>query len=283
LALAWGLVVVWLAQLDIGFARAEREVDVLEVQAGYDRAHLTRYAALYTSLSTSYDVGFDDPAAVAQPFASGVELLRDQGQRTVELLTAGDTHLDGFSASSNTTGMVHGEQMVALGGSLIWSTPADGPATVQNGTKLKISGAAVVRRRFDDDDKPIDEGAWLGDLLPGATAAVEWKPAAEALREIATERDRVPLTATIRPKASLSLRDLTDLSQRHGGLRRGEVRLVGWRDGGMPGMQIAPASAQARRATLVVANLSFEHRTPRPDENLRALVPVDDELTPAQP
>ncbi len=35
LAIGWGVAVVWLAQLDIGFARAETEVAVLEVQNGY--------------------------------------------------------------------------------------------------------------------------------------------------------------------------------------------------------------------------------------------------------
>ena len=54
---------IWLAQLDIGFARAETEISVLEVQADFPRADLTRYTALYSSLSTSYSVRFDERSA----------------------------------------------------------------------------------------------------------------------------------------------------------------------------------------------------------------------------
>ena len=81
LAVAWGVVVVWLAQLNIGFARAETEVAVLEVQRGFSRGHLTRYIALYSSLSTTYDVHFDDPSAFAQPLALDRTVLRGKAAR----------------------------------------------------------------------------------------------------------------------------------------------------------------------------------------------------------
>ena len=47
------------ARLDIGFVRAQTEIGVLELQPDYDRGHLSRYTALYTSLSTTYDLAFD--------------------------------------------------------------------------------------------------------------------------------------------------------------------------------------------------------------------------------
>ena len=37
LAIGWGLVVIWMAQLDIGFARSETEVAVLEMHQGFPR------------------------------------------------------------------------------------------------------------------------------------------------------------------------------------------------------------------------------------------------------
>src|SRR5262249_15365402 len=61
IAIAGAIAVVRAAQLDIGFVRASNEVAVIEVQADYRRAHVTRYTALYTSLSTGYDVRMDDP------------------------------------------------------------------------------------------------------------------------------------------------------------------------------------------------------------------------------
>ncbi|HMC10088.1 MAG TPA: hypothetical protein VKH44_02315, partial [Pirellulaceae bacterium] len=46
IALVGAGAVIRLAQLDIGFARSRTEVAVLEIQGGYERAHLTRYTAL---------------------------------------------------------------------------------------------------------------------------------------------------------------------------------------------------------------------------------------------
>ena len=60
-----------LAQLDIGFARSRTEIALLEVQGGYDKAHLTRYTAVYTSLSSSYRLAFAHHSALALPFNVG--------------------------------------------------------------------------------------------------------------------------------------------------------------------------------------------------------------------
>jgi hypothetical protein len=60
--------VIRLAQLDIGFIRSRTEIGVLEIQSDYSRSHLTRYNALYTSLTTPYDFTFADGGAVALPF-----------------------------------------------------------------------------------------------------------------------------------------------------------------------------------------------------------------------
>ena len=61
---------------------------MLEVQGGYSRAHLTRYMALYSSLSTTYDIRFDDPSALAQPFSFDRPVLAGQGRSTVTLRSA---------------------------------------------------------------------------------------------------------------------------------------------------------------------------------------------------
>ncbi len=277
LAIAWGLMVVWLAQLDIGFARSETEVDVLEVPAGYSRGHLTRYTALYTSLSTSYQVHFDDPAALALPFAAGVELLAGQGVSTVALRNLGDCELDDYAISSNTTGLVHGEQMLNLGGTLDWSCPSGEPGVLANNTKWKISGVSLTRRRFDEDRQVVDEAAWIGDLVPGAKADVEFKNAAEGKRQINRGRELSDLTSKTRPEGSLSLRRLTDIAEDHDGLAPGDVRLIAWREGEMGGMSIVPRAPQARRATLVIGNLQFGSRIPKPDQNTRAESKRDDE------
>ena len=68
IAIVGAVAVIRLAQLDIGFVRSRTEIAVLEMHAGHARAHLTRYTALYSSLSTAYELQFDDPSALARPF-----------------------------------------------------------------------------------------------------------------------------------------------------------------------------------------------------------------------
>ena len=61
IAIVGTLVIVQRAQLDIGFVRAQTEIGLLEQQPDHPRAHLSRYTALYTSLSTTYDLEFAQP------------------------------------------------------------------------------------------------------------------------------------------------------------------------------------------------------------------------------
>ena len=104
-----------LAQLDIGFVRSRTEIGVLEAHGGYPRAHLTRYIALYSSLSSNYELRFDDTSAIARPFppTEGPDRLWP-----VTFRRDGDVQLSGFQVRSNSTGFVHSEQMSDLGGAI---------------------------------------------------------------------------------------------------------------------------------------------------------------------
>jgi hypothetical protein len=269
LAVGWGMAVIWLAQLDIGFARAETQVAVLEAQNDFPRAHLTRYTALYTSLSTSYDVHFDDPLALAQPFSVDVALLRDQGHSTVALASVGDRQLRGFPVPSNSTGMVHSEQMLDMGGNLVWLAELDDAPTLENNTSLDLSGVAIIRRRHDDENEVVDELAWLGDVASGVKREVTFRPYDPS--ELDRLREQSTMTSTTSGEGRLSLRRLVACAQDLNSLEAGDVRLVAWREGELAGMRVEPAAAQARRATLVVANLQFaKGQPPMPDLNLRA-------------
>ena len=87
---------------------------------------------------------FDDTTAVAEPFAADQRVVQGQFHETVTFETAADCRLSGFPVSSNSTGMVHSEQMVNLGCAMTWTPEDDGTATLENGTKLALSGAARV-------------------------------------------------------------------------------------------------------------------------------------------
>jgi hypothetical protein len=258
LSIGWGVAVVYLAQLDIGFARSETEVAVLELQGGFPRAHLTRYTALYSSLSTSYDVEFDDTTALAQPFSPDSVVIADQTVSTVTLRTASHRQLDDYPVSSNSTGMVHSEQMVDVGGELRWVAPADQLPKVENQTKLKLSGAAVLRSTRYDARHVVDEAAWLGELLPGASAEVRFQKYDKEL--LADARASDELTSDELVKGSLNLRRMIDCAEDIHRLPSGAVRLVA--GGGQPAVS-QPFAGPARREPAHPSAGSRDFRTGR--------------------
>ena len=71
IAIGGAVTVVKIASLDIGFARSNTQVALLEIHDGYHRGHLTQYSALYTSLSTNYDVELDNATGIALPLPTG--------------------------------------------------------------------------------------------------------------------------------------------------------------------------------------------------------------------
>jgi len=265
-AVAWGVLVVWLAQLDIGFARAQTEVDVLELQGGYGRGHLTRYVAMYTSLASDYELRFDDPTAVALPLASENRPLFGTTSQAVKLTTAGERDLTGYPVASNATGLIHGEQIVEVGGGIHWHSPADGAASLRNDTSLTLRGAAILRLRRDDSGRLIKELAWLGDLAPGRESEVRFTASSDAIDRL---RQQEPLSAELGESGGLSLRKLINRAQNFDNLRPGDVRLVAWHDQALPGMEVTPSAAQTSGATLIVAQLAYADRPEaEPDENL---------------
>ena len=130
-----------LAQLDIGFVRSRTEIAVLEMHAGHPDAHVTRYTALYSSLSTSYELQFDDPSAIARPFPPTpspdrlwpVTFRRDEGVR-----------VSGFQVDSSTTGFIHSEQMCDVGGTLQLVGDSIEQWSVENGTTLNLQHVQLL-------------------------------------------------------------------------------------------------------------------------------------------
>ena len=114
-----------------------------------------RYTALYTSLSSSYTLAFDEPTALAAPFPAGKQdesLLSITQYTDVAFRRGKETSLTGVQVSSNSTGMVHSEQMLPLGTSAktietlrLVGDEAKG-FSVSNTTDLTIRDIGVFRR-----------------------------------------------------------------------------------------------------------------------------------------
>ncbi len=301
ITLAFAFIVVREAQLDIGFARAQTEIAVVELQSGYPRAHVTRYTALYTSLSTAYSVEYQDGGAVAQPFPLFTleEYAQQPSQNAATVYyrqRAQGVGLDDFQVRSNSLGMLHSEHTLDLQGA-VQATMVRGKLLITNGTNLPLRETVVIN--------PQGQCAFLGKMLPGSQQEVAFEfdnlaalsaaqpqfaplpatrpagqnPVAATGNSAVSEqeergqpqRDRRDLTTAdpALPSAEMALWSKFALagydSQRDPTLA-GNLRLLAWSDEPLEGMKIEPTASQNRSLSLVVANLKYEPlESPIPD------------------
>lgn len=291
IAVACTVVVIRMAQLDIGFASSRTEIAVLELQGDYPRAHVTRYTALYTSLTTRYDFHLKspDPARWHQPPEQGdpgglvlpfpnvddPNKFRMRDQRPLLFSRGAETTLTGYSVQSNYTGLIHSEQMVDLGGGISLVDTSGGRFTLTNRTPLTLRDVAVLRRlgkvgpgaRFD-----VVEIASPGTLTPGAKASLQF-----IRRELVPNQNSPstkeqdgdsPLRRIGLTPDGLDLQSLVEVAADAGQLRPGQMRLLAAIDQQIPGLEIRHAPPQNKFATLVVANLKYDFgQDPQPDLN----------------
>ncbi len=176
MAIIGAVAVVRLAQLDIGFARSVTEIGVVEAQGEYPRAHVTRYTALYTSLSSSYDLVFDDASSLAQPFSSNPDfkLGPHDPTYTVSLRRDKELRLSGFQVASNSTQTVHCEQMADLGGTFRFSGDDAAGFRLHNATPVALKHVGVLRRTMGGEVQTC----WIDALPAGMDVSVPFESAA---------------------------------------------------------------------------------------------------------
>jgi len=274
-AVGGAVAVVRLAQLDIGFARSRTEIAVLELRGGYPRGHLTRYTALYSSLSTGYRFEFADDSAVALPFPANVPWQRSplDAVQTVSLRRERELAFTGFQVASNSTGMVHSEQMLDVGGGLELLGDAQQGWAVRNGTQVLLKDAGILHR-LDDDRVEL---AWIGDLDAGAMRPLRFSSADDPKDlfqgDFAGWRDGAN-------QGELTLQRMAQLACGPWSLAAGGFRLVAWTDQEFAGLTIYPRASQSVLRTFVLADLRRGSLpAARPDVNLKA--PYDRPEIPA--
>jgi hypothetical protein len=238
---------IWVARearLDIGFARSQTELGLLEVQAGYDRAHLTRVTAIYNSLSSTYDIAFETPGAAALPIRQ-----RDDAPPISAVFKtgyAGGPILSGMIVGSNQVRMLHAEQMFSLGGSLSLGANGD----LVNGTDREFFDAVVVRK----DLLGKVEVANVGPCPGQSSTKLRFRPAIdqEIVESLSEEMNSLE-------------RSLVAVN----GIAPGSTRLVARVGGSLPGMTITPLATQVSSTTTVLAHLEYSPwPSPLPDVNL---------------
>ena len=248
IALASTWVVVKQAQLDIGFVRAQTEVAVLETQPNHARSHLTRYLSFYTSLSTTYDLEFDDPTAVAAPFARGQEspLRRGQSPTLVTYERQEKARLRGLTISSNSTDMAHTEQMFDLGGALRYDPKR---RTLTNETDYDFSGLVVVRKRAKVNHL---EGCWIGNLFGRSSSPVSFARVDADNEQAAFAAER---TSEYEDAEQLSFEPLFAIAPRPQALRT-------WRSSGRGLSRQVPSGRERHAASLAAARWHTAGRPP---------------------
>jgi hypothetical protein len=277
IALVGTVVVVRQAQLDIGFVRSQTEIGVLELQGDHPRGHLSRYTAIYSSLSSIYDMEFDDASAVATPFPRDNTWNPAIGDSlsTVAFEKYDQPRLRGVTVSSATTQMIHSEQMLNLDGAIRMFSPEGNPRLKQleNKSGFNLSDVVVVHRDVMDDGKSRLEGCWIGELRDGAGAMLPWGavPVEKGKLPFAGERAKSAELAygkrlNVDPLLNLAFKFTPASDPLYG--KRDEWRLVARIDEVLPGSVASPEASQATGATVVIAHLDYGPAPPpEPDAN----------------
>ncbi len=287
IAVAGTWMIVQRARLDIGFVRAHTEIGILEQQPEYPRADLTRFTALYASLSTTYDFQFQNLTTLIAPFPTTADykMLMGEGVTPVNYQRYDNVRLVGLPISSNSTGMVHSEQMHTLDGPIrIGKSTALGTPQIENHTKLEMHSVCMVRKPTAEEaqvDKRRMEGRWIGDLLPGQSAPITDRMSSLPEKKITFGDERTAEGRQIQSKR-LNLEPLFQLALDPKYMEGGETRLVARCDEVLSGETITPEASQVRGATLIVVHLSYVPPSPpEKDKNTRRDIKADSDKSPS--
>ncbi len=280
ITIAYTIFVIYTAEVSLGFARHRTEVAILEIQPGYQRAHLTRYLSLYASLATTYDLTMQDPSSLVRPFPDGSNPT-GQWQTNLELVQDESLRLEGLSVDSNSQRLVHAEQMFDLGGSISLSPNGPDLYELTNQTDWDLRGA-----EFHTGTGYLP----LGDIAAGDSVPIplqELRPLtsdslSSTQRASGGRPDRQP------PDAQQNAAEVTDLeperpqpSQTNRTARdrleklwrqaqkvpqnRDHWRLIAWNDKPLPGVQVDPPLEIRQQSTLIVVHLRYPETKPQAD------------------
>jgi hypothetical protein len=279
IAIGGALAVVRMASLDIGFVRSNSQIGLLELQPDYNRGHLTQYSALYTSLSTKYDVELDNASGIALPFPAGGG-KKEKTNNHVTLHQSIENHLENFLIQSNSTRMMHAECLFDAGGSFELTGQTGGskegqaldfskPMKIINGTQIALASAAVVGR----DESGGYHMNLLGDWEGPAPKTVQLRPClrdefiglwTEPVQTNTEDAQNTEADALANISAYKLLKSVVENLS----LGKGEVRLLGYCNDQVGDSHFIPASTQIRQQTLVLAHLKPATLPPaRPDKN----------------
>jgi len=242
LALGFAVGVERVAAYDMGYDSACDEIDLLEIQGGYPRAHLTRFASIYTTGRGKYSISYpNDPTAVALPFSTersigGEDIVTSMWQSYPV------PALQGFTVQPRSLSMFRAEQMLGLSGSITMEETKGGRSIV-NGTDLELHDAVLV----DFPDPKQRHEPYLGTIAPLASVSLASRAPASAAERVEGHDgpDPAPLLAELRK------------SWDNRPENSGELRLVAWVPRPAGGQTFEPALDRHRGMTAVLVHVRY--------------------------
>jgi hypothetical protein len=251
LALGFAYGVERAAAVDLGFDVACDEIDLVEIHGAYPRAHVSRFASLYSSGRNAFRVADpDNPTALTLPMRS-YQVLRGEEVGFSAFESSPESALSEFLVQPRSLAMFRSESVVDLGGGITFEGDFE-RGRIVNGTELELLDAVLI-------DVDAERVRSLGRVAPWPRDAEQAKSGAHIVD--LGRADAGASEASVPPEVAWSeLRAYLDLLRAHRWHNpedAGEIRLVAWARDAHPGQVIAPKPDRHRGVRLVVAHLRF--------------------------
>ncbi len=230
------------AAYDMGFDSASDELDLLEVQGDYPRAHLTRFASIYTSGRGNYTISYpNNNTALALPLGTGRSIPGEDRTMSVWQSTPVPS-LSNLTVQPRSLSLFRAEEMTPMAGAI--RLEEDGTARrVVNGSELELRDATLIDINGPDRDKWKER--YLGTIAPGGSVEIGDAVATEPPPRI----DAGPgLDFDTFFRAVSTTWERRDENF-------GEIRLVAWVARAIPGQVIDPPPDRLRGSTAVLVHL----------------------------
>jgi hypothetical protein len=241
LALGFALGVERLAAHDLGYDSAADEIDVVELQGGYGRAHINRFVALYSTGRVQANISFpNDPSALALPMNMQRSLPGEEVVHSV-FQSSPEPALIGFPVQPRSLAMYRAEQLLPVLGPIELVNEGKSRRVV-NRSDLELRDAVLVNTK-------TDERIALGNIAPAASATVPESGATTAAGIPTKKVDWIDLEPFLEKLRAYRWKGPED---------EGEMRLVAWTPDAHPGQRIDPKVDRHRGFRLVVAHLRYD-------------------------
>ncbi len=265
LALGFAIGVERAAAFDLGYDVASNEIDLIELQPGYDRAHLARFGSIYSSSRKSFTIAFPENAtALALPMRGSEGMINEQSLETV-FQSVPYPALSSFPVQPRSISLYRAEEMTATGGSIALERDGDGGESIRNDTTLELRDAELIDVDLYAKSEKKKGRIRIGTIAPKTKVAIPWP------NETGVESSVGSGSGTGSGSGSAVKID----DRRIGGLDpaplletiatyrwdqpadRGERRLVAWTPGPREGATITPEVERKTGMTIVLAHLRY--------------------------